>query len=542
VQEEDFAKKDRLDMLRRKGSTINRRAFVTGELERKPFRLLSLSGGGVRGIFQARYLERLEEKLNKPIRDHFAAIAATSTGAIVGLTVAAGKPASQITRLYRDHAESIFSSRRFAAVRRGPRYDVGRLEHLLVEELGNLTMDTLPLPVFITSSVVDTYEGRVFTNEDAKERLVDVALASAGAPTFFPPRRLHNDNRWYVDGGLWANDPAYVGLHALLHGSDNLVAPDVSVLSVGTGRVQHGMTYQQLIEMRPASLPTLRFIFDIVPSLQAWQQQQLLERVLQPDQVVTINPQLPRWIPLDDAHGAIERLPALADSEFDKSWYQLRRLFDREVIRDEFAETLKNVSPTAVAGVAAANLKTFIPARKYYAIYRGGRESITEYIAQAHDELFVVSVNLMTGHAIESILGTFLKMLSRPDAPVRITLSLLDPEETSLMHAVAGNLDMQGEELASSINRLIGKIGDFHTGLSDQTRDRFRLHCHKTLPSASAIMIDPHDENGVIQLETKAYKTPTMQAFGFEVGYGSELFMSLRQAYTQLIADGRRIY
>ncbi len=62
-----------------------------------------------------------------------------------------------------------------------------------------------------------------------------------------------------------------------------------------------------------------------------------------------------------------------------------------------------------------------------------------------------------------------------------------------------------------------------------------------SLPSASAIMIDIERETGVIQLETKAYSRPAIEAFGFEVGYGSELYNSLRDGYLRLIADGRRL-
>lgn len=502
-------------------------------------RLLSLSGGGVRGIFQARFLQRLEDRLGSPLAHHFDAIAATSTGSIVGLAIAAGIPARRIVDLYRNHSAEIFKARTFAALRRGPRYDVRRLRALLEEEFGNKQLGNLSMQVFITASVIDTHEGRLFTVKDGNARLVDVALASAGAPTYFPPGRMHDDERSYLDGGLWANDPAFVAAHELVH-EQKVSFDQLAVLTVGTGRVQKGVSYEELAAMRPASLQTLRFIFDIVPSLQAWQGQILLDRMLTEDQVVTVNPTLAEWIPLDAAGLSATKLLPLADSEFDRSWNKIDKVLNRAPDTGTPQQIREQVPLGVAAGVSIANLTTFVPARKHYQQIRG-KASITEYIAGAQRELILVSINLMTGDALESILRTIRVMLGGDEYPKRVTFSLIDPDKRYLVEAVAANLDLEPDELDSSIRRLIDKLLRFREALPGEMQDRFSLFCHGTLPSASAILIDPHEDYGTIQLETKAYKTPTVEAFGFEVGAGSEFFLSLRNAYLELIRDGREV-
>ncbi len=184
-----------------------------------------------------------------------------------------------------------------------------------------------------------------------------------------------------------------------------------------------------------------------------------------------------------------------------------------------------------VLGATAANLITFVPARRYYKDLCEGRDSITSYIAGAESTLRVVSINLMIGNTEESILDTFKVMISSPGMPVTTILSLLDPEQGHSMEPAAPNLGLEPNELAGQIHQLIARARRFHASLDPALQRSFELHCHGSLPSASAIMIDIERGTGVIQLETKAYSSAAIEAFGFEVGYGSELYNSLRDEY-----------
>ena len=122
-----------------------------------------------------------------------------------------------------------------------------------------------------------------------------------------------------------------------------------------------------------------------------------------------------------------------------------------------------------------------------------------------------------------------------------VILSLLDPDKDHLMRTMGPNLNMEPAELSDQIVKLISRTNSFYDSLEPALRSSFELHVHGVLPSASAIMIDVERQTGVIQLETKAYSRPAIEAFGFEVGYGSGLYASLRDGYLKLIADGRRL-
>ena len=76
--------------------------------EQLPFRILALSGGGVRGVFQAVYLARLAKELGSPLQNHFDLIAGTSTGALIGLAVALNVALQRIVDFYSNEAPKVF--------------------------------------------------------------------------------------------------------------------------------------------------------------------------------------------------------------------------------------------------------------------------------------------------------------------------------------------------------------------------------------------------------------------------------------------------
>lgn len=70
----------------------------------KPFRILSLSGGGIRGIFQGVFLSKISKELPLPLWRNFDLICGTSTGAIVGIAVAMGIDIERVVDLYNSHS------------------------------------------------------------------------------------------------------------------------------------------------------------------------------------------------------------------------------------------------------------------------------------------------------------------------------------------------------------------------------------------------------------------------------------------------------
>jgi predicted acylesterase/phospholipase RssA len=503
------------------------------------YKLLALAGGGVRGVFQARFLQRMEESLAAPLHTKFSAIAATSTGAIVGLAIAAGLPAAVIFNLYQEELSKIFRAKLAAPIRPGGRYRVEPLESVLAKHFGDRRLGDLEVDVFISASTADTYQGKIFTRAERNARLVDVALASAAAPTYFPARRVGDDQRAYLDGGLWANDPSVAAIEALTDRGTSL--NDISLLSVGTGRATKGRAYSELTRMRTLSVDTPRLLLDSVSGLQQWHVHRLLKSLLAERQYVEVNPPLREWIALDDWAAALRVLPGLADSVYAQVEPSIRSLLMYRPVKPEADQMRESLSSSVIIGAATANLNTFIPARKYYHQLRKGRDSISSYISSTRSSLRIVSINLVTGSSVESIVDTFRQILSHPDRAPTIVVSLLDPEEEHLMRAVSPNFPLTWSELQHQIRQLVRQLTDFHASIEDRRKSSFQLYCHQTVPAASAILMDVETSDGTIQLETRAYSRPPIESFAFEVGHGSALFDSLREGYLKLISDARQL-
>lgn len=432
----------------------------------RPFRILCLSGGGTRGIFQARLLEMLEENHPGRLFEAFDLIAATSTGALVGLAVAADLPMSSVVRMYVEHAEEIFKPRRATSLRKGGRYNQTTLCNLLEAQFGSQRLCELKTKVLIPASVVNTFEGRYFTKNDKEITVVEAALATSAAPTYFPPVVPQAHDRGYMDGGLWANDPSYLAFHYAVN-SLGIPKESTRLISVGTGRVQYGTTPKAIRNLRILSITTLRFLRDFTSNLQDWFSERLCEETLSPTQFLRINPYLTKWISLDDARSALSFLPALAESEYERYSTRIAGMISTEDLISE--EVLPELSPMLRRSLADAGVTRFMPARKYYALYRDGRESIGSYISLAQGSLTMVSISLATGMDLEKVIDTFRALLNRAH-PVKITISLLDPELPYLMASTAPVMDKTPEELTKSIKDTITELGKLWASLPNERK------------------------------------------------------------------------
>jgi hypothetical protein len=173
--------------------------------------------------------------------------------------------------------------------------------------------------------------------------------------------------------------------------------------------------------------------------------------------------------------------------------------------------------------------------------WRGeNRESICSYIASTKKEIVIVSISFVTGVQFEEIADTVRKML---DAGVRVYISLLNLHSTSLINSVSQTLSMAPSELRHQIAGSLRCLQDLRASLSSDARLRLHLSCHRTLPFASAIIIDPDEPEGTIQLETKPYKAGIANSFGFtlQAGGSHPLYSTLVSSYRRLIRDGQEI-
>jgi len=213
----------------------------SGGLTGDRFQILSLDGGGLRGMFSAAVLARLEEDLDVCIADHFDLIAGTSTGGIIALGLGLGMTPREILQFYTEHGPRAFRDRsRLRGVRHllQAKYAGGPLRAALSEVFGERTFGESTKRLLITSYNLGTDDVYLFRTphlphlaRDWRERAVDVAMATSAAPTFLPAIALGGTR--LVDGGIWANNPAMVALTEAV-GPLGLPLAAIRVLSLGT--------------------------------------------------------------------------------------------------------------------------------------------------------------------------------------------------------------------------------------------------------------------------------------------------------------------
>ncbi|MFH1923071.1 MAG: patatin-like phospholipase family protein [Planctomycetota bacterium] len=182
--------------------------------ERKTYRILSLDGGGIRGLIPAIWLDRLEKMLDRPLWRHFDLVAGTSTGAILACAVAAGIDTRRIIDLYSSEGHRVFPSpRRLARFFRGPKYDGRGLVAALDDVFDAACFGELNVkPTLVTT--YDTFTGKpvIFKSDRPRHQKLlvrDVCRASSAAPTYFPPHVLKVSGAKVplIDGGVVANNP-----------------------------------------------------------------------------------------------------------------------------------------------------------------------------------------------------------------------------------------------------------------------------------------------------------------------------------------------
>jgi predicted acylesterase/phospholipase RssA len=284
------------------------------------YRILSLSGGGVRGIFQAACLKEISNLYGKgPIGECFNLIAGTSTGAIIAMAVAFDKDMTSVVDLFRKHASTIFAPRTFAGLRKGPRYRPEVLRNALVDVFGSSKLKDCQRDVIIAATTLNRFAIRVFTTLDRKPSepdkeltVVDVIMASCAAPTFFPPVRPIGSERDYVDGGLWANTPSVLAVMQA-HAYVGEQFSNMRVVKLGNGKFPEGTIGEEFKTVRPYSPSTILALFDMMFATQDSAADDYLKKLVGPQNSYEIDVQLPRAISLDDAQTAITILPALAE-------------------------------------------------------------------------------------------------------------------------------------------------------------------------------------------------------------------------------------
>jgi uncharacterized protein len=262
---------------------------------RKTYRILSLDGGGIRGLITAVWLDRLEQTLEKPLRDHFNLIAGTSTGSILACGISMGIPASDLIHIYKKRGKEIFpplfsSPRILKFLKHLPTQGLNQqlysdqgLKKVLQEEFkwekikecnsnrnsynneGDALFENIrllnekngrSLTTLVTS--YDTLNRKVVIFDSRKDKydkipVWEICKASSSAPIFFPAHimKMKNDNKEsyeipLIDGGVVASNPTACALaEGMKETNKKLNLNQFVVVSLGTGDANRSISIKK---------------------------------------------------------------------------------------------------------------------------------------------------------------------------------------------------------------------------------------------------------------------------------------------------------
>jgi patatin-like phospholipase/acyl hydrolase len=327
--------------------------------EEKKFRILSIDGGGLRGIIPGQILVALEVELKKQfsnpdarIADYFDLIAGTSTGGI--LTCAYLLPdkntnrpklsAEQVVELYLERGDEIFSIPLMHKIRTAgglldEKYPADELEEALKDYFGDTELKDLLKPCLITAYDIKRRNGQFFNKTDAELDqswnfyVRDIARATSAAPTYFECAKIKSfGNITYplIDGGVFVNNPAmcaYAEVHNKYQfsltgdivnkpkGTQAITAKDMAILSIGTGYAKKEYDYKSakdwgLVEWVK---PLLDIMMSGVADVVDYQLEKMFNAVNCQKQYLRINGELPRDVNHDMDDASTENLKALED-------------------------------------------------------------------------------------------------------------------------------------------------------------------------------------------------------------------------------------
>lgn len=270
----------------------------------KKVKILSIDGGGIRGIIPAMILAKLEEMTSKPTCRMFDLIAGTSTGSIMALalTIPSGDnrnipayTAGQLVNFYADKGSKIFSTDIFHKIATldgitDERYKSSGIESVLKDFFGETMLAEALSPVLVPAYEIGLRTPFFFKSRHAKKTgkedynfpMWQVARAGSAAPTYFEPFKLKlgreegADYYTLIDGGVYANNPSMCAFAEakVMFGNQ----ADILLISLGTGELSRAIPYEEAKDwgLINWAKPMLGIVFDGVSNTVDYQLRQLL--------------------------------------------------------------------------------------------------------------------------------------------------------------------------------------------------------------------------------------------------------------------------
>lgn len=503
---------------------------------KETFNILSLSGGGIKGIFQATFLKFLEELYKVPLYEIFDLVAGTSTGSIVGAALACDISMDQVTSLYKQHGNEIFKKKKVGIKLLRPSwYSNEELKKQLKNVFEDKTLHETYTKLLIPSTSLENYKYSLFT-QDSNETLVNALMSSAAAPFYFNAYQITGDiSHFYMDGGLWANNPT---LLAVLYCINVLDVPldRIRILSLGTSCMPDGNDASHFNSLRTFSSEKIRSVINAMFNSSESFTHEYSEVLVNEENIIHIDPSnaIRSIVELDDVDTAIEKLPTIAHDAFDTAKDKILSLLGAEGRKACSLKRKNYITESALLKVGLAN---FVPTRNHY------RESdkdsmLSDYLRKVRKTLRIMSVSLHDGISYHGMCNTLEDLLKKnPD--LIITISLLNFQNEGLVKVMASILNIPESDLLSKIKSSVKTLYN----LTKRNKQRVKLFLHNTVPFGTILALDEDISNGSLIVETKPYKLHSTTSFSYTLlnSENSILFKNIIEGCKNIEEDSIKV-
>lgn len=209
----------------------------------KPYRILSLDGGGAKGFYTLGVLREIEGHLGRPLHEVFDLVFGTSTGAIIASLIGLGYSVAEIRALYEKHVVRVMKSR-------GAAEKTAALTKLASEIYGDVGFDAVKTGLGVVATKWMVERPMIFKGSVAQAhgrtstfipgfgvKMADAVIASCSAYPFFLRKTVitaHGDKIELADGGYCANNPSLYAIADAV-AALNIAPRDIRLLSIGVG-------------------------------------------------------------------------------------------------------------------------------------------------------------------------------------------------------------------------------------------------------------------------------------------------------------------
>jgi patatin-like phospholipase/acyl hydrolase len=294
-------------------------------------KILCIDGGGIKGVFPASFLASIEEAIGDTVSNYFDLIVGTSTGGIIALGLGLGMTSQEILSFYEELGPNIFRGSSFTKILRrifSSKYNQAPLRNALVNKFDKKRLGESLKRLVIPSLNLETGEVHLYKTshhsrfeKDYKELAVDVALATAAAPTYFPTFRASSGIP-LVDGGMWANNPLGVAVVEAI----GVLKWDADVIKV----LSLGCTTEPLNVSKKSGVKIALKIVDVFMFAQSSASLSTAQVLIGKKNIFRISPNVAKGRFSLDGVKEIQSLKGLGMSEARKALPELREVFFNE--------------------------------------------------------------------------------------------------------------------------------------------------------------------------------------------------------------------